>query len=141
MNRVAVQFLDQGFHRMLFDAMPMPVFVVDEDVRILECNAAAVRLFGPDKQAIIKRRGGEVLHCVHAKEVPEGCGRTPVCPDCPVRKAVQAASRGQRVTRQKARMELSAKGKTTKMDFQISCSPFNYERAKFILLVLEGLNN
>jgi PAS domain-containing protein len=141
MNRVAVQFLDQGFHRMLFDAMPMPVFVVDEDVRILECNAAAVRLFGPDKQTIIKRRGGEVLHCVHAKEAPEGCGRAPVCPDCPVRKAVQAASRGQRVTRQKARMELSAKGKTTKMDFQISCSPFNYERAKFILLVLEGLND
>jgi hypothetical protein len=78
---------------------------------------------------------------VHAKEVPEGCGRAPVCPDCPVRKAVQAASRGQCVTRQKARMELSAKGKTTKMDFQISCSPFNYERAKFILLVLEGLND
>ena len=68
MNRVAVQFLDQGFHRMLFDAMPMPVFVVDEDVRILECNAAATRLFGPDKQAVLKRRGGEVLHCVNAAE-------------------------------------------------------------------------
>ena len=141
MNRVAVQFLDQGFHRMLFDAMPMPVFVVDEDVRILECNAAAVRLFGPDKQAIIKRRGGEVLHCVHAKEVPEGCGRAPVCPDCPVRKAVQAASRGRRVTRQNAQMELVAGGKTAKVDFQISCSAFTYERFTFILLVLEGLND
>ena len=31
---------------MLFDAMPMPVFVVDEDVCILECNAAAARLLG-----------------------------------------------------------------------------------------------
>src|ERR1017187_6006275 len=87
MNRVAVQFLDQGFHRMLFDAMPMPVFVMDEDVRILECNAAAARLFGPDKQTVVKRRGGEVLHCVHAVKVPEGCGRAPACPDCPVRKA------------------------------------------------------
>ena len=34
MDRIAVQFLDQGFHRMLFDAMPMPVFVVDEDVHV-----------------------------------------------------------------------------------------------------------
>jgi PAS domain-containing protein len=139
MNRVAVQFLDQGFHRMLFDAMPVPVFVVDEDVRILECNAAAVRLFGPDKYLIVRRRGGEVLHCVHAKEVPEGCGRAPTCPDCPVRKAVQAASRGQRVTRQEARMELAAGGKTAKVDLQISCSAFTYERSTFILLVLEGL--
>jgi len=140
MNRVAVQFLDQGFHRMLFDAMPMPVFVVDEDVRIMECNTAAVRLFGPDKQTIVKRRGGEVLHCVNATKTPEGCGRTPVCHDCPVRKAVQAASHGQCVTREKAQMEVVAKGKTTKVDLLISCSPFAYERAKFILLVLEGLN-
>ena len=26
--------------------MPLPVFVVDEDVNVLECNAAATRLFG-----------------------------------------------------------------------------------------------
>ena len=126
---------------MLFDAMPMPVFVVDEDVRILECNAAAARLFGPDKQTVVKRRGGEVLHCVHAAKTPGGCGRAPACPDCPVRKAVQAASRGRRVTRQEARMELVAGGKTTKVDLQISCSAFTYERSKFILLVLEGLND
>jgi len=125
---------------MLFDAMPMPVFVVDEDVRILECNAASVRFFGPDKQAVVKRRGGEVLHCVHATEVREGCGHTPACSDCPVRKAVQAASRGRSVTREKARMELVAGGKTTKVDLQISCSPFTYEGSKFILLVIEGLN-
>jgi PAS domain-containing protein len=140
MNRVAVQFLDQGFHRMLFDAMPMPVFVVDDDVRILECNAAAARLFGPDKQSVLKLRGGEVLHCVHAKEVREGCGHAPACPNCPVRKAVQAASQGRPVTRQKARMELVVGGKTTRVELQISCSPFMYERSKFILLVLEGLN-
>ena len=98
-------------------------------------------LFGQDKQTIVKRRGGEVLHCVHAKEVPEGCGRAPACPDCLVRKAVQAASRGRRVTRQEAQMELAANGKTTKVDLQISCSPFTYERFTFILLVLEGLND
>jgi len=32
MRQLAIQFLDQGFHRVLFDAMPMPVFVVDKDV-------------------------------------------------------------------------------------------------------------
>ena len=125
---------------MLFDAMPLPVFVVDEDVRILECNAAATRLFGPDTQAVLKRRGGEVLHCVNAAKVPEGCGRAPACFDCPVRQAVQAASQGRTVTRQKAQMEMVVGGKTAKMDFQISCSPFTYERSKFVLLVLEGLN-
>ena len=126
---------------MLFDAMPMPVFVMDEDMRILECNAAATRLFGPDKQTVVKQRGGEVLHCVNAVKVPEGCGHAPACPDCPVRKAVQAAARGRPVTRQKARMELVAGGKTAKVNLHISCSSFTFERSKFILLVLEGLND
>ena len=125
---------------MLFDAMPMPVFVVDDDVRILECNAAAASLFGPDKQSVLKLRGGEVLHCVHATEVREGCGHAPACSDCPVRKAVQAASHDQRVTRREVQMELAAGGRTTRVNLQISCSPFMYERSKFILLVLEGLS-
>jgi hypothetical protein len=66
MNRIAVQFLDQGLHRVLFEAMPMPVFVVNEDVSILECNAAAVRLFGPDKQTVIKR--GSVALCARGED-------------------------------------------------------------------------
>ena len=125
---------------MLFDAMPLPVFVVDEEVRILECNAMAVRLFGPDKRAVVKRRGGELLHCLHAMEVSEGCGHAPACSNCPVRQAVRVASQGRIVTRQKAQMELVIGGKAARVDLHLSCNPFSYERSQFILLVLEGLN-
>ena len=126
---------------MLFDAIPMPVFVVDEDVRILECNAAAARLFGSDKRTVIKRRGGEILDCVHAVETPGGCGCASACLQCPVRQAVNAACQGQRVTRQKARMELVTGRKSTRVNLRVSCSPFTYERRTFILLVLEGLDD
>jgi PAS domain-containing protein len=141
MNRVAIQFLDEGFHRVLFDAMPMPVFVVDEDVRILEYNSAAARLLGPRKRTVIRRRGGEVLRCVNATEVPEGCGRAPACRDCVVRKSVRAASRGRRVIRQWAKMELVTKGKPVKVKLRVSCQPFTYGECSFILLILEGLND
>jgi hypothetical protein len=77
---------------------------------------------------------------VNAAKAPEGCGRAPVCADCPVRKAVQAATQGRSVTRQKAQMELVVGGRPARVDLQISCNPFTYERSKFILLVLEGLN-
>src|SRR3974377_292646 len=43
MTEIAVQFLDESLHRVLFDAMPMPVFVVDADITLLEYNAAAAR--------------------------------------------------------------------------------------------------
>jgi PAS domain-containing protein len=141
MNRVAVQFLDQGFHRMLFDAMPMPVFVVNEDVCILECNAAAIKLLGRSKQFLIGKRCGEALNCIHALEVPEGCGRSPDCGGCVVRKSVRAASRGHRVVRHEAEMKFGRNGNRTKTNLRVTCQPFTYERCKFILLVLEGLND
>ena len=140
MSRVDVQFLDRGFHRVLFDAMPMPVFVVDQDVSILEYNAAAAELVGPDKRKVVGRLGGEVLHCIHA-ETAEGCGRTPACESCVVRQSVRAAFQGQHTTRQWARMARQDDGKRGTVTLRVSCHPFTYERHSFALLILEGLND
>jgi PAS domain-containing protein len=141
-SRIHIQFLDQEFHRVLFDAVPVPIFVVDADVSVLDYNAAAGRLAGKNRRLVIRRRGGEVLHCVHSTEVPEGCGRAPACRTCVVRKSVQTASRGRRVSRRWARMELITKGrkKRSRVDVRVSCEPFTYEGRSFILLILEGLN-
>jgi PAS domain-containing protein len=140
MNRLAVQFLDQGFHRMLFDAMPMPVFVVDEDVCILECNPAATSLLGKNKQHVVGKRCGEVLNCVHARETPEGCGRSPDCGGCVVRQSVQTASQGRTIIRQEVEMKFGHNGKSARAKLRVTCQPFTYERRTFILLILEGLD-
>ena len=36
MSKVEIQFMDRGFHGILFDAVPIPIFVVDGDERVLE---------------------------------------------------------------------------------------------------------
>jgi len=141
MRQLAVQFLDQGFHRVLFDAMPMPVFVVNKDMCIFDYNTAAAQLMNKDKKTIIRRRGGDVLNCVHSMEGAEGCGSAPACRDCMVRKSVRKAVRGSRVTRQSAQMELVRKGRTARVKLRVSCQPFTYGRSSFVLLVLEGLND
>ena len=120
--------------------MPLPVFVVDDDVCIFDYNAAAAKLLGKGKRLILRHRGGEVLNCIHAAETPEGCGRAPACRDCVVRKTVRAAARGRRVIRQRVLMELVRKGKIIPLDLQVSCQPFTYGQSSFILLVLEGLD-
>jgi len=141
MSRLAVDFLDQGLHRVLFDAMPLPVFVVDKDVNVLECNAAAARLFEQSKRTRKQQRAGDILHCLHTTESPKRCGGAPACSDCGLRAAVRAASQGRSVTRQAAEMELVQKGRPTRIDLRISCQPFSYRKSSFVLLVLEGLNS
>ena len=141
MSRLDVQFLDQGLHRVLFDAMPLPVFIVDEEVHVLECNAAAARLLGSTKSTRKHQRMGHVLDCLHASETPGGCGHAPACGDCGLRGAVRAAFHGEPVKRREARLQLVQQGKPTEVDLRVSCQPFTYGKTSFVLLVLEGLNN
>jgi len=142
MSRIHIQFLDQEFHRVLFDAVPVPIFVVDAEVSVLDYNTAAGRLAGKDRRLVIGRRGGEVLRCIHCMGAPDGCGRASACRTCVVRKSVRAASRGRRVTRRRGRMELitNAGQKPSRVDVRVSCQPFTYEARLFILLILEGLD-
>jgi nitrogen fixation/metabolism regulation signal transduction histidine kinase len=141
MSRLVVEFLDQGFHRMLFDAMPMPVFVVDQDVTILEYNTAASQLLAKGRPEWLGRRSGHLLNCVHSEDVPEGCGHGPACLDCVLRQSVRAASKGFRVTRKLTPMELLVKGKPRHLNLRVTCQPFEFERQPLILLILEGLND
>jgi PAS domain-containing protein len=141
MQTLAVEFLDQGFHRVLFNSMPMPVFVVDRDVSILEYNTAAAELVGEDKNEVFGHRGGDILHCLRARETPGGCGTSPKCSTCVIRKAVRSALQGRPVMRQWANMELLKVRKSSKVKLRVTAQPVKYERQSFVLLILEGLND
>jgi hypothetical protein len=76
-------------YRMILNAIPVPSFVVNDDVEILDLNGAAANFCGQDRDAAYRRRGGEVLHCRHSTDVPEGCGRGPHCTYCVIRSSVR----------------------------------------------------
>jgi PAS domain-containing protein len=90
-------FEDDIFLRNTFNTIPFPILVVDDDVRTLLWNSAALRLLGNEE--LLQQRSGEVLHCIHSKDVEEGCGRGPYCTTCVVRNAVNIASSGGKVYR------------------------------------------
>jgi hypothetical protein len=138
MSRVDVQFLEKGFHRALFQAMPMPIFIVDQEITILEQNAAASRL--SHEAGKPGHRVGEALHCVQAMLDHQPCGEAEACADCVVRNSVKAAARGESVVRQWARTELVREGKKLKVNFRVNCHPFNFEHRPFVILILEGLD-
>lgn len=126
--------------RAVFDAMPAMVFVVDEDVRIEEYNLAARALLGGDRSVVLRRRAGEVLHCLHEADVPEGCGRGPNCRHCTVRNAVGEAFHGGSVVRRRAKLELERDGRRVQIYALITASPFEYEGVRRVVLVVEDIS-
>lgn len=129
----------EDIYRLVFDALPALVFIVDEDVRIHECNTAAEQLLGSSSIHFLKQRAGEILRCLHSTEAPEGCGRAEFCRKCVIRNSVTEAFRGNRVVRRRTRLELLGGGDTVEMYALISATPFIYREVPLVLVVVEDI--
>jgi hypothetical protein len=110
-------------------------------VRVLEHNAAAGELVSTPGVTLYQRRGGEALNCLHADDVPGGCGRGLDCSHCVIRNSVAEAFDGERVVRRRARLQLVRDGGTTDFYALISASPFRYQGKPLVLLVLEDISD
>jgi len=128
-----------GNARQILDAIPFPVLAVDEDVRILDTNAAAAELLGRGPGAILQQRSGEALHCLHAGETAEGCGHAEACADCVVRLTVGDAARGGNPRRRRARMEVLDGDKTREIHLLVTSAPLEIDGRRCMLLILEDI--
>ncbi len=112
-----------ALYRMLLDAIPIPIFVVDDDVRVADLNEVAVKLCATEKAGLLQQRGGDILHCLHSKDVPEGCGRGPACRQCVIRNSVAKCLQGQTVSRARMKMEFLPMPEQKRAELLITASP------------------
>jgi PAS domain-containing protein len=131
---------EREMFRAMLDALPSLVFVVDQDVRIQECNAAASDLMMADRETVVKRRAGEVLHCIHSSEVPDGCGRAPFCKNCIIRDSVVEAFQGKRIVRRRTRIEFIRDANKIEIYALISASLFSFQDRPLVLLVIDDIS-
>lgn len=124
--------------RKILDAMPIMVFVVDEDVRVLDINRAAKSVFGVNKPAVLRRRGGDIFRCLHSCEVPEGCGRAPLCRNCVIRNSVRASLKGRTITRRRMKAESLLEEVTKELELLITTSPMPGNQTA--LLIIENIS-
>jgi PAS domain-containing protein len=128
-----------AFLRAVLDAIPSFVLAVDEDVRILDYNAAASALLDPQRQAILSQRSGDVMNCLHSTETQEGCGHAPACRHCIIRNSVREAIGGHATVRRRIHMQLTRSGDRQDFYALISATPFQHEDSGLVLLVIEDI--
>lgn len=129
-----------GMLKAVFDALPSMIFIVDDDMKIQEFNAAASDLLDVQGGAILKQRAGDVLHCVHSIETDEGCGRSSACKDCVIRNSVGEVFQGSRVVRRRMRTELLRDGGKIEVYALVTASPFTFEGRQLVLLAIEDIS-
>ena len=89
---------------------------------------------------ILRRRCGEILHCLHSTDVKEGCGRAPYCRQCVVRNAVNEAFSGQTVVRHRTKMQLVSDSGVTDLYVLVTASKFVHVDTEMVLLVIEDIS-
>jgi hypothetical protein len=128
------------FHSAVFDAIPSPVFVVEEDVRIVAFNQAATPLLAAPADIAMRWRCGDAFRCINSFESHEGCGRGYHCKDCAIRQSVTASLQGQKVMRRATKMEFSSDSGVKEIYLLVTTSPMEFESQRYVLLVLEDVN-
>lgn len=131
--------LEADYLRSVFDAVPSPAFVVDRDVRILDANRAASLFMGDQPEKFLRQRAGDVLRCLQAAEAPNGCGTGEACTDCLVRNSVKQAMDGYEAVRQRTAMQLVEGNGISELHLLVTASPFRYEGARYVLLIMEDI--
>ncbi|MBU0608020.1 MAG: hypothetical protein KKI08_09025, partial [Armatimonadetes bacterium] len=74
-------------------ALPYPLMVLDEEMRVCGQNDAARGLLTEAGRKELGQKCGEVLSCLHALRADDCCGTTEHCPECDVRNGVAQAQR------------------------------------------------
>lgn len=130
----------KDFCTALLEATPIPVLVVNPEVKILYFNSAASKLVGSDAEIVIRSRTGEVLHCIHSTEALEGCGYSPFCKDCIIRDSVNQSLKGRKVSRKLYKMELVQKDNAVEICLSVTTVPLQYSGEHLVMLLLEDVS-
>jgi hypothetical protein len=127
------------FYQSIIDAMPAPVLVVDDDMRIVGFNQTAVNWLSGINQASLMRKTGEVLQCLNSKLSKNGCGHSSFCKDCVIRNAVNSCNHGHQAYRQKVRLQTIDKQSTKDRFYLITANPLMPPESKLTLMIFEDI--
>ncbi|MBL0158979.1 MAG: histidine kinase [Bryobacterales bacterium] len=83
----------------LLDTAPGMVALLNLERQIIFCNEACAKAGGlAEKADALGMRPGELLHCVHATDLPGGCGTSDACRYCGLMQALIGGQQGKAST-------------------------------------------
>jgi len=71
--------------QIVFDSVPIAMFLVDKNSKILNANQAASRMTDQDSTELIENQLGDGFCCTNAVQAAGGCGTSDACSDCNLR--------------------------------------------------------
>jgi hypothetical protein len=126
---------------MSFDEMEIAVFKVDDNVRVKGFNVAGSHLLVSYASRLLNARLGDALQCVHSYDTVGGCGSSPACLDCNIRKSIAECFLNKTVVRTRVEVELKDNHAISRHKFIITVNPSNESNSDSVVLIVEDLHS
>ncbi|OGS41278.1 MAG: hypothetical protein A2506_02305 [Elusimicrobia bacterium RIFOXYD12_FULL_66_9] len=123
--------------RSFLDAMPNLVLMLNEHRQIVYANKVALDTLGVGLEALMGKRPGEAVNCVHAHE-ESGCGTTEFCTTCGAANAIACALQGKPDARE-CRIQVEAP--SVDLDLKVWATPFRHEGFSFTVFVAVDISH
>lgn len=115
--------------------------VLNEKRQIVAINESFLKTMGIENAAdVMGLRLGEYVSCIHACEMPGGCGTSRYCSTCGAVVAMVTALEADETTDRTCIITTERDFKELDLYFRVRCHPIQLENHKFLLLFLQDIS-
>ncbi|MBN2528239.1 MAG: sensor histidine kinase [Deltaproteobacteria bacterium] len=115
--------------------------VLNEDRQVVALNEELAEYLGIDDLPVaLGLRPGEAIHCVHAHDIPGGCGTGKYCSTCGAAMAIVASQQENKPVTKKCAIEVKKGDKKQDIFLQIQSVPIEVEHQPFLLLFVQDIS-
>lgn len=117
------------------------IAVLNEQRQVLALNKELLQAFGiTDPKKVLGLRPGEVVDCIHAKDMPGGCGTSEYCSTCGAVISIVISLAKQEPVEKTCTLQIEKNGKTEDLFLSVRSVPIEIKNQNFILLFLQDIS-
>jgi PAS domain S-box-containing protein len=124
----------------IFDAAPVGMLLVDENIVVAKVNDIVAKLVGKCGCDMVGVKPGDALGCIHATESSGGCGHGKLCSACPFRGAAESVLQsGEPIYGLEIKPTLLIGGAEVNPWLEIGAVPVRINGARHILVAVQNI--
>jgi signal transduction histidine kinase len=116
--------------------------VLNKHRQILALNETLLDMIGiGDAEKVLGLRPGEAVRCIHAQEMPGGCGTTEFCSTCGAAIAIVTSLGQNKPMERTCAVTVDKNGKKEDLYMRVRSCPITYDNSRLLLLFLQDITH
>jgi signal transduction histidine kinase len=137
-----VRLIRQPLFAELLNSVLEPAMVLNPFRQVVFANDNLLSALQASQSAVLGRRPGELLQCIHAGETAGGCGTTRACSQCGAARAIVASVAHGRHRVEECRITCSSENHGLRaMDLRVSAAPLDSNQRRFTVVAIRDITD